>query len=187
MIVETERLLVRRMRESDCRDLHEYLLDPETYVSEPGEPIGLDTARALARKRSEGADFLAVVLRGGEKMIGHLYFKQVEPLIYATWELGYIFNQAFRRRGYASEASRAIVEQALRRVPPAFGAAHRVRACCDPRNVASWRVLEKIGMRREAHHKSNAFHRRGADGSPIWHDSYEYAMLAEDLDAACEK
>jgi [ribosomal protein S5]-alanine N-acetyltransferase len=174
--IETERLLVRNMRDSDFRDLHEYLSGAETYIFEPGEPIDLETAKKLCIERAQSDDFLAVELKDGGKMIGHLYFKREEPLEFAEWELGYIFNRLFRRRGYASEASRAIVERAL-----ADGVAHRIVAYCDPRNPASWRLLERIGMRREAHRLESAFFRRDAAGRPIWHDSYQYAMLARDL------
>jgi [ribosomal protein S5]-alanine N-acetyltransferase len=174
--IETERLLVRAMRSSDFKDLYEYLSDPETYVFEPGEPIDLETAKRLCVERSEGDDFLAVGLKESGKMIGHLYFKQEGPLEFDEWELGYIFNKAYRRQGYASEAARAVVERAL-----SDGVAHRVVAYCDPQNPASWRLLERIGMRREAHRRENAFFRRDAAGRPIWHDSYQYAMLAGDL------
>lgn len=176
LAIETPRLLVRGMRETDWLDLHEYLSDPGTYEFEPGEPIGPEEARELAHERAKGEDFLAVVLKESGKMIGHLYFKRVEPLELSTWELGYIFNKAYRRRGYASEAARALVEAAFAEL-----GAHRIKAGCDPRNPASWRLLERIGMRREASRRSNAFHRRDAEGGPLWHDSYEYGMLREDL------
>jgi [ribosomal protein S5]-alanine N-acetyltransferase len=174
--IETLRLIVRGMLESDYLDLHEYLSDPETYAFEPGEPIGIEAARTLAKERSKAEDFLAVVLKETGKMVGHLSFMRAEPREFSTWELGYIFNKAYRRKGYASEAARAAVERAFREA-----GAHRVVAYCDPRNPASWRLLERIGMRREAHSKLNAFQRRNADGRPLWHDSYQYAMLAEDL------
>jgi [ribosomal protein S5]-alanine N-acetyltransferase len=179
--IETERLLVRRMLESDYLDLHEYLSDPETYLFEPGEPIDLDAARALAKERAKGEDFLAVVLKENGKMVGHLYFKREEPLEFATWELGFIFNKAYRRRGYASEAARSRVELAFCASSEGGDGAHRVVAYCDPRNPASWRLLERIGMRKEATRRKNAFFRRDADGLPLWHDSYQYGMLAEDL------
>ena len=57
------------------------------------------------------------------------------------------------------------------------GGAHRIYAECDPRNEASWRLLERAGMNREAHFRQNLFFRRAADGSPVWKDTYVYAML----------
>jgi RimJ/RimL family protein N-acetyltransferase len=51
---------------------------------------------------------------------------------------------------------------------------HRVWATCDVRNTGSFGVMEKLGMRREAHFQQDRFI-RGA-----WHDSYLYAILAEE-------
>ncbi len=57
-------------------------------------------------------------------------------------EIGFDIVAAFRNRGYASEAARALVEWALLREDVT-----RVVAGCDPGNAQSMRVLEKIGMR----------------------------------------
>jgi ribosomal-protein-alanine N-acetyltransferase len=54
-----------------------------------------------------------------------------------------------------------------------------VVAHCNPENIASWRVMEKIGMRREGYFHKNIFFSRDADGTPIWLDTYEYAILKE--------
>ena len=55
--------------------------------------------------------------------------------------------------------------------------AHRVYAECDPRNVPSWRLLEKAGLRREAHFRQNIWFRRDEDGAPVWKDTLVYAVL----------
>jgi [ribosomal protein S5]-alanine N-acetyltransferase len=55
-------------------------------------------------------------------------------------------------------------------------------ARCDPRNEASWKLLERIGFRREGHFRRFAFFRRDDTGKPLWHDAYEYAILDEDYD-----
>ena len=53
---------------------------------------------------------------------------------------------------------------------------HRVEAHCFPENAASWRVMDKVGMRREAHAVGDSLHRDGT-----WHDHLTYAMLAEEF------
>lgn len=55
--------------------------------------------------------------------------------------------------------------------------AHRVYAECDPRNEASWRLLEKAGLTREAHFRQNIFFHRDAAGNPVWKDTCVYAKL----------
>ena len=75
-------------------------------------------------------------------MIGDLGFKG-KPNRRGTVEIGYRVAPAYRRQGYASEATRALVDWAL-----AQGGVERITAECNPDNVGSIRVLEKLGMRR---------------------------------------
>ena len=68
-----------------------------------------------------------------------------------------------------TEAVRAILDAAFRQLE-----LHRVWATCDPRNHASHGVMEKAGMRREAHFRKNVMEKGE------WRDSYLYAILAEE-------
>ena len=79
-------------------------------------------------------------------------------------------------KGYATEAARALIHYGFSHL-----GIHRIIAHCDPENAASWKVLEKIGMRREGHFRKNVFFRRAMDNSPLWIDSFEYAILIEDM------
>ncbi len=174
--IETARLVVRPFQEEDWVPLLDYLSNPAVYRFEPGEPITSAEAKELALERSQHIDFWAVVLKSSNTMVGHLYFSQVEPLEWLTWELGYIFNPTFQNQGYASESAAALIRYAFEKWD-----AHRIVAHCNPENSASWRVMEKIGMRREGLMLKNVFFRRDAGGAPLWMDSFEYAMLKEDL------
>jgi len=178
-MINTSRLLIRQFQEQDTISLFEYLSNPIIYRFEPGEPISLEKAKELTRERAHSTDFQAVILKSTQKMVGHLYFKQTEPWELSTWELGYIFNPAFHGKGYATEAAQALIHYGFNH----FGI-HRVIAHCDPENIASWKVLEKIGMRREGYFRRNIFFRRAVDNSPLWVDSFEYAILKEDIISA---
>jgi RimJ/RimL family protein N-acetyltransferase len=181
-VIETERLILRRFAPSDDRDLYEYLSDPATYNFEPGRPVTLEEARRVAEEWAAGGDFWAVVRKEDGKLVGHLYFQQQEPRDRLTWELGYIFNPRFRRMGYASEAAAALTDRAFAE----FGA-RRIMARCDPRNEASWRLLERIGFRREGHFRKYGFVHRDERGDPIWTDAYEYSKLATDPPGAANR
>ena len=55
--------------------------------------------------------------------------------------------------------------------------AHRIYAECDLRNAPSWKLLEKLGLRREAYFKQNIWFRRDKSGAPVWKDTLIYAIL----------
>lgn len=175
-MIETKRLKIRKFTEEDYQDLYEYLSLPLIYKYEPGEPINITQAKELAVERSKANDFWAVVLFAEKKMIGHLYFKQIEPLKYMTWEFGFIFSPKYWRKGYAKEAAKAFLEYAFNKYNT-----HRVVAHCNPDNMASWKLLESVGMRREGFFKKDVFFRKDAKGVPLWFDSYTYAILKEEV------
>jgi [ribosomal protein S5]-alanine N-acetyltransferase len=173
--IETQRLVVRPFRPDDWQDLHAYLSLPEIYEFEPGEPVGAEQARALADERSRGCVFWAVELRAERRMIGHLFFQPVEPTELQTYELGYIFNPAHHGHGHATEAAQALVDHAF-----AGMGAHRVMAQCNPANIASWRLLERISFVREGHLRRNIFFRRDVEGRPIWQDTFVYGRINDE-------
>ncbi|WP_411730907.1 GNAT family N-acetyltransferase [Paeniglutamicibacter sp.] len=91
----------------------------------------------------------------------------------AEAELGWSLNPAFSGRGLASEA----VAAALRIGFEELGL-HRVHARCFSANVRSWKLMERLGMRREAHLVAGALHRDGT-----WMDGYCYALLETEWQA----
>jgi RimJ/RimL family protein N-acetyltransferase len=171
-MIETNRLIIRNFHPSDFEDLYDYLSCDEVYEFEPGEPVSIEQAKQLSVGRSAGSDFFAVVLKQLEKMIGHLYFAQVEPKRLLTWELGYIFNPEYQRKGYGSEAAIALVDYAFTNK-----SIHRIMARCSVENTASWKMLEKAGFIREGYFRKYGFVHRDADGNPIWDDVYEYSKV----------
>ena len=174
-MLETERLILRKFRREDSNDLFEYLSSPEIYRFEPGDPITIEQSRMLCIERSRGNNFFAVETKLQHKVIGHLYFEQIQPSEFMTWELGYIFNPKYQGKGYCTEASRRIIEYGFHDLH-----AHRITAFCDPQNPASWLVLEKLGLKREGFFKEKAFFRRDEENEPIWHDCYAYGILDKD-------
>lgn len=84
-------------------------------------------------------------------------------------ELGYILHPDFHGRGVATEAATAMRDIAFREL-----GLHRLTAGCDDRNTGSWRVMEKLGMRREAHFRQNEW----VKGE--WTGGYIYALLEDE-------
>jgi len=174
-MIETERLIIRKFRKVDWQYLFEYLSLKEIYDFEPGEPVSKVSARKIADERAQGNDFFAVALKNGSKMIGHIYFGQVEPQEFLTWEMGFIFNPAYHNKGYCTEATKSFIDYARKEL-----GAHRIVAYCNPLNPASWKVLEKIGMTREGYFKKKGFFRKDECGNPQWFDCYAYGLVLDE-------
>ena len=170
--LQTARLLLRPFRESDLTDLYEFLsqLRDDEFEGYPG--ITRENAEEHLRERIGSGNYYAVELAGSGKVIGNI---SCIPRDFGAVEVGFIINERFRRRGYALEALSAVIRNAF-----AEGV-HRVYAECDPRNVPSRRLLEKVGMRREARFRQNIWFRRDERGEPVWKDTFVYAVLESDL------
>ncbi|MBV9421200.1 MAG: GNAT family N-acetyltransferase [Alphaproteobacteria bacterium] len=167
--IETARLRLRPIAASDWPAILAYMSDPQVTAYLPPGVFDEQAARAFTLKQS-GADRTAVaaIEKASAQLIGHMpYHAWFEP---QTYEIGWAFHPAHQGRGYATEAARAIIAHAFDTLK-----AHRVIATCQPENPASWRVAEKLGLRREAHFRS-ALHR----GPGIWWDEYVYALLADE-------
>ncbi|MBD8064317.1 GNAT family N-acetyltransferase [Devosia sp. PTR5] len=81
-------------------------------------------------------------------------------------EMGWIFHPDFQGKGFASEAAAALLNIAFDQAD-----LHRVFARCDAANAASWRLMERLGMRREAHFREHGLF-KGA-----WDEEFYYAIL----------
>lgn len=170
--LKTERLRIRGFCAEDWKDLYEYLSDERVVKYEPYGAFTEEESRLEAIRRSNDESFYAVCLKDTDKVIGNLYFSEQE---FGTWELGYVFNANYHGKGYASEAVEVLLEDAFK-----CRGIRRVIAMCNPENCASWRLLERLGLRREGHLLQNIYFRTDDQGSPIWQDTYEYAILSDE-------
>jgi RimJ/RimL family protein N-acetyltransferase len=174
--ISSPRLILRAFRPTDAEDLHAYLSDVNIYQFEPGEPINLKQARKMAGELANSPDFWAVELRETGRVIGQIYFKQIEPQHLITWELGYILSPQYQRQEYMSEAVGALVRKRF-----TDGDIHRIVAHCNPKNIASWKLLEKVGFRREGLLRQNIYFRKNIQGEPLWTDTFVYALLKSEV------
>ncbi len=108
---------------------------------------------------------LAVVLETIQKVIGEVtLFWRSEK--HRQGEIGFIFNPQFSGYGYATEASKVLLEIGFEKMK-----LHRMYGRCDARNVASYKLMERLNMRREAH----LIHNERFKGE--WGDELIYALL----------
>lgn len=172
IVYETKRLLLRRFTEQDGEDLYEYLSDEDVVKFEPYETYTLEQAKQEAINRSQNDCFYGVCLKENNKLIGNVYIAKED---FDTWEVGYVFNSSYQGNGYATEATRKLIDIAFRE----WGA-RRVIAMCNPLNTHSWKLLERLGMRREGTLRQNIYFKTDQEGNPIWCDTYEYGILKEE-------
>lgn len=172
VVLTTQRLVLREFEPDDWEALHAVESRPEVARYQSFEPRTPDESRLYVLEANQAAAEdprltydLAAVLADDGRIIGRcgLGIGDEEPREAMLW---YTLHPDAWGRGYATEAARAMVNFGFRGL-----GLHRIWADCDPANVASWRVLEKLGMRREGHLRENAW----VKGE--WVDSLIYAIL----------
>jgi RimJ/RimL family protein N-acetyltransferase len=167
--IETARLRLRAIAAGDWPQIHSYMSDPEVTRWLPEGVLDEAASQAFAaRHAGDEGQALAVLSKDSGEFLGHMPF---HPWFGAhTQEVGWVFARPYHGRGYATEAAHALLACAFETLK-----CHRVIATCQPQNPASWRVMEKLGMRREAHFRSGIPRPSGE-----WWDEYFYAILAEE-------
>ena len=166
--LQTPRLVLRPLERDDWQAVHAYASDAAVMRYVPGGALSEDQVRAIAGENEGDAAMVAAVLTSEERVIGHLPFHAwYAPRIY---EIGWVFHPRYHGQGYATEAAAALLGYGFETL-----GLHRIIATCQPENVASWRVMEKLGMIREAH-----FRKVFPVDESTWLDEYLYAILEED-------
>jgi RimJ/RimL family protein N-acetyltransferase len=174
--IYTERLLLRPFNDGDLQALYEMQSDEEVVRYLYHDVRSLDEARtALTRKiaavgiAGEGDGLgVAVVLPDTGDVVADLSLWCVSEG-HQQGEVGFIVHPAHQGKGYATEAARPMLDFAFHTV-----GLHRMVGRTEARNVASARVLEKLGMRHEAHFIENEWVKNE------WQSELVYAILAEE-------
>jgi ribosomal-protein-alanine N-acetyltransferase len=172
--VRTKRLVLRDLKEADRQAVHDYASDPEVVrymdwgpnTEEQTEDF-IEQAIASQKEQPRRNYTLAIVLKAENKLIGSCGLQASNPDNQEGW-IGYCLNRHFWGKGYATETAEALLAYGFDQLN-----LHRIFATCDPANVASAHVLEKIGMQREGHLREHKL----AKGR--WRDSLLYAILAD--------
>ncbi len=176
LFFKTPRLFLRPFQETDLDAFVAYRSDPDVARFQSWTtPYTLDQAKAflkemeLAQAGTPGTWYQLAVERQSEPgIIGDCAF-QVFADDERQAQIGFTFSRPFQKQGYATEAVRCLLDYLLGELH-----LHRVSATCDVENVASFRLLERVGMRREAQLVENIWF-KGA-----WGSEYTYALLSRE-------
>jgi RimJ/RimL family protein N-acetyltransferase len=175
--VHTDRLTLRPATIADLDATWQYRRLDEVSRWLTQAPATLEQYRT----RFEDPDSLAktLIVESAGEIIGDLMLQigdgwaQAEVADQARGvqaELGWVFHPDHAGQGYATEAVRALIRLCFDDL-----GLRRVTAGCFAANEASWRLMQRVGMRREAHSVRDALHRSGK-----WLDGREYALLADE-------
>jgi [ribosomal protein S5]-alanine N-acetyltransferase len=173
--LETERLALREIQESDVDDYVEYMT-PEYYWRDiPIDPLTPEVVTQLVKDYigAESQDprndyFFAVVDKRSEEFVGSCGVR-IRSLVSRRAEIGYGVTARHAGRGYATEIGRALLKFSFEQLK-----LHRVYAHCRVENKASCRVMTKVGMRKEGVFRDHV-RARGE-----WWSSAQYAILSTD-------
>jgi len=174
--IKTERLLLRPFAERDLDDVFAFQSreDVTRYLywnPRDREEVAevLKEWMAVPPMDVDGQSLaLAAELRESSRVIGSLFLFQ-RSVEHRQGEIGFVFNPAYQGRGLATEGSAELLRLGFEALN-----LHRLCGRCDARNQASAKLMERLGMRPEAHLIQN----ERVKGE--WTDELVFAILAEE-------
>jgi aminoglycoside 6'-N-acetyltransferase len=179
MLLQTTRLILRNFYDSDLENFFAYRNDPEVAKYQGWEfPYPREKAEKFITAMKEislpvQGDWVqyAVALKESNALIGDLgcYIKKDDS---RQAVIGFTFASKYWRKGYATEVIPALLKFLFEDMNM-----HRVTADCDADYIASYRTLEKLGFRQEAHFVESYL----ANGA--YTSEYYYGMLQREWQA----
>tara|TARA_R110001583_G_scaffold48896_2_gene152998 strand:- start:1342 stop:1938 length:597 start_codon:yes stop_codon:yes gene_type:complete len=169
--INTERLQMRRINSGDAEALYNYRSDAETNQYQGWIPKTIDDAQNFISKVSEKIDEydtwyqFAIIRKENGELIGDVGIHFFDADNYQV-EIGCTLAKNHHGKGLANEALNAMINYL-------FSDLNKRRITCsiDPLNLASIKMVERIGFRKEAHFKQSIL----IDGE--WYDDVVYALL----------
>jgi len=157
-VIETERLLLRRITNDDVNEVFKLRSNPETmkYIPRPLVKNNEDALEhiAIIEEKIEtnvGINW-GITLKGSPKLLGIIGYYRMKPEHHRA-EIGYILLPEFHGKGIIPEAVNRLITYGFDDLK-----LHSIEAVIDPENYASEKVLQKCGFVKEAHLKESEFY-----------------------------
>lgn len=148
--IETERLILRCFKYSDCKSMLEYWVADENIQSMYCEPVYTteeQVNKLLSKyiKSYESNDYYrwAIILKENNQCIGQIAYFLVDTKNNFA-EIEYCIGEKFQRRGLATEATKAVIDYGFSNIK-----LHKIQICHKSINISSKRVIEKCGFNYE--------------------------------------
>lgn len=174
--LETDRLVLRAFQDDDLDPFVAYRSDPDIARFQSWEaPYSPAQAAAFIEELKQAQPGqpgewyqIAITLKATGDMIGDCAFCVLAEDPHQA-EMGFTLAGPYQGHGYATEAVTRLLDYLFDDLQ-----LHRVRATCDADNLASARLLERAGLRREGHFIENAWFKGR------WSSEYSYAILSRE-------
>jgi RimJ/RimL family protein N-acetyltransferase len=170
--LETERLIIRNFTHEDWQRIYEIALDyekSEYAIYDHGPwPSELEEYKKIAEWFSNGDDFIAVVLKEEEKVIGWIAKGKKEKKEKA-YNLGYILHSSFHGKGYATESCKAVMKYIFDELQ-----ANEIITGTGKLNIPSNKLLKRLGFKKIG--ESNQAFRKDEEGNPIEFIGIDYML-----------
>lgn len=175
--IETERLRLRKYESQDLADILEYSSEGDSALTRNLDwPVSEEGVRGYWEAQREVDPFtdpawlaLVVELKAEHKAIGHVGIGVIKTGEHRQGTIGWVLARKYQGRGFATEAAAALLTAAFDEL-----GLHRISARTGRDNIRSWCLMERLGMRREAHFTESHV----IDGE--WRDEFIYAVLADE-------
>jgi RimJ/RimL family protein N-acetyltransferase len=176
LTLKTDNLILRPFERSDLDDVLSYYSLPEVqrYLDwkardKTEAKTAFDAMRKQTRLTRPGDILtLAIVRKNDGAVMGHVSLRWTDATA-GQGEIRFAIGPAYRRRGYATEAVKAVMTLAFERFRM-----HRIFAVTAGQNQASAKLLRSIGMRLEAHYREHALF------MGEWDEELHFAVLARE-------
>lgn len=174
-VLETNRLILRRMVEEDVDAIYALRSNPEVmkYIPKTCESreVALEFFKTIDNNlmKNEGITWAIAMKENPSKMIGSIGIWRFQPENFRG-EVGYYLLPDFWRKGILKEALRPVLEFAFGKI-----GLHSIEAIIDPENIASENLLVAFDFKKEAHFRENFFYQ----GKFL--DSVIYSLLKKEF------
>jgi [ribosomal protein S5]-alanine N-acetyltransferase len=177
MIFQTNRLLIRAASITDIHAIHELHSLPETdEFNTLGIPETMETTQAIVtdwlwqqQQQPRNSFIFSIYLIDTTQFIGLVALNLGKPS-YKSGEVWYKIHKNYWHQGYGIEALRQLLQFGFTTLQ-----LHRIEAGCAVENIASIKLLEKVGMKR------GGLKRKKLPIRGQWKDNYFYALLEDDF------
>lgn len=166
MNIETKRVYLREIQTSDEFEMSQYLSNPKTMWFFDHGALDSDGIKALLEKKEH---IYPIILKETNQIIGHFVYHPW--FMVDTYEIGWVLREEYQNNGIITELALEVLKDAF-----INKSAHRVVATCQPENIPSNRVCQKIGLRQEGLFKDCIYVARLDE----WWSEVFYAILASE-------